>query len=65
MHIDDIRLRQDAQPAGDLLIGLGGLAQAEPRAVAVEPLVGLEVPQTAGIGADFIGQNDAHLLAFP
>ena len=44
MHINNVRLREYAEPARHLLEGLGGLTHAESCAVAVKPLVGLHIP---------------------
>jgi hypothetical protein len=42
-------LGQQAEPTGDLLIGLGLAAEVEPKTVLVELLVGLHVPQPAAV----------------
>ena len=43
------------QAAGDFLIGFGNIAHVATEPVLVHFLVGLQVPQTAGIGADLVG----------
>ncbi len=59
MHVDDIGFGQNAEAPRHFLVGLGGFAHAETCAVTVETLVGRQVPETAGIGANFVGQHDA------
>src|SRR5271166_1528374 len=58
-------LLHDAEPAGDFGIGLDHAAEILAESVLVHLVVGLDVPQTAGIGADLVGKDDTHVLAFP
>src|SRR5215475_2240866 len=62
LHVAQAGLRQDAEAAGHLLVGLGHLPEILAEAVLVELLVGLHVPQPAVVRADLVGQDDAHLL---
>src|SRR5207302_5462575 len=56
---------QQAEPARDFLIGFLDAAKILAEAVLVELLVGLDVPQPTAVGADLIGQDHAHIVAFP
>src|SRR4051812_28324452 len=55
-------LHQDAEPLGDLGIGLQKAAKITTEAVLVELLVRLDVPQPAGIRGNLVGDDDAHHL---
>src|SRR5690606_38208599 len=58
----DRRLRQDAQAPGDLLIGLRDAAHVLAEAVLVHDLIGLGVPQAAGVRTDLVRQHDPHVV---
>ena len=58
-------LGQQAEAAGDFLIGFGFAAEALAEAVLVELLVRLHVPQAAAVGADLVGEDDAGVVVFP
>src|SRR3546814_7796444 len=62
LEVDRAGLRQHAEAAGDLLVGLLDAAHVAAEAVLVQLLVGRHVPQAAGVRADLVGQHDAHLL---
>src|ERR1700761_9559232 len=53
---------QDAKTPRNLLIGLLDLAEIAAETVLVELFVGLEVPETAIVGADLVGQDESHLV---
>src|ERR1700684_3016248 len=55
----------DAEPLGDFGIGLEQAAEIAAEAVLVELLVGLDVPQPAGIRRNLVGDHDAHHVVFP
>ena len=48
------------QALGHFLIGLDEAAHVSPETVLVHLVVGLGVPKAARIGADLIGQHNAH-----
>src|SRR5690606_9888550 len=56
-------LDQNAEALGDLAIAFHQTAKALAEAVLVELVAGLDVPQAAIVGADLVGQNDAHQIA--
>ena len=58
-------LDQDAEAAGDFLVGLEQAAHVAAEAVLVELVLGLDVPQPAGVGRDLVGDDDPHHVAFP
>src|SRR5215831_15770967 len=64
-HVPGAALGHDAQAPSDLLIGFRHLAEVAAEAVLVQLLIGLDVPEPAIVRADLIGENDAHVLAFP
>src|SRR3990172_8490626 len=53
------------EPARHLLISLDQAAHVAAKAVLVELVLGLDVPQPAAIGRDLVRQHDAHLLVVP
>src|SRR5688500_18535074 len=58
-------LGQDTEPAGDFRISLDQSAHVPAEPVLVELVLGLDVPEAAGIRGDLVGHDDAHHLAFP
>src|SRR5581483_8043260 len=60
-----LALAHDAEALGNLGIGLDQPAHVAAEAVLVELLVRLDVPQPARIGADLVGDDDAHDVVFP
>src|SRR5579872_4264927 len=58
-------LAHDAEPLGDLRIGLQEPAQITPEAILVELLVRLDVPQPARIGRDLVRHHDPHYIVLP
>src|SRR3546814_14077789 len=62
---DRAGLRQHAEAAGDLLVGLLDAAHVAAEAVLVQLLVGRHAPQAEGVRADLVGQHDAHPLVVP
>src|SRR5688500_10804937 len=56
---------EKAEAAGDFLIGFLDLAEVLTEAVFVELLVRLHVPQAAAVGADFVCEDDAGVIAVP
>src|SRR6186997_1268727 len=58
-------LGQHAEPAGHLLVGLQHAAEVAAEAVLVELVAVGCIPQAAAVGADLVGQHDAHLLIVP
>src|ERR1700733_4798544 len=60
-----LALAHDAEPLGDLGIGLQQAAKVAPEAVLVELLARLDVPQPAGIWRDLVGDDDPHQVVFP
>src|SRR5262245_502116 len=58
-------LAHDAEPPGDLGIGLHQPAEIAAEAVLVELLVRLDVPKPAGIGGQLVRHHDAHEVVFP
>src|ERR1700728_2951874 len=55
----------DAEPLGDFGISFEEAAEIAAEAVLVELLVGLDVPQPAGIRRYLVGDHDAHHVVFP
>src|SRR6185312_9285462 len=55
-------LGEEAEPAGDFLVGFLDAAQIAAEAVLVELLVGLEIPEAAIVRADLVGENQPHLV---
>src|SRR5260370_35944106 len=55
----------DAEAARHLGIGLDHAAEVAAEAILVELVVGLDVPEAARIGADLVGDDDAHRFALP
>src|SRR5688572_25479391 len=55
-------LRQHTKAPGHLLVGLQDAAEVAAEAVLVELVAALHVPQAAAVGADLVGEHDAHLL---
>src|ERR1700742_2234740 len=55
----------DAEPLGDLGIGLHQPAEIAAEAVLVELLVRLDVPQAARVGGDLVGDDDSHHVVLP
>src|SRR5690606_18116754 len=53
------------EPAGNLLVGLEQAAHVAAEAVLVELVGSLDVPQAAAIRADFVSQDDPHLVIVP
>src|SRR5579862_105678 len=64
-HVARTAFGKNTEPARHFLVSLGHLAEVAPEAVLVQFLVGLHVPQAAVVGADLVGKDDAHILAFP
>src|SRR5262245_61574761 len=58
-------LAHDAEPPGDLGIGLQQPAEIAAEAVLVELLARLDVPQPAGIGGDLVRHHDPHQVVLP
>src|SRR5882672_9540321 len=58
-------LGENAQAPRHFLIGLQHAAEIAAEAVLVQLVGGRGVPETAAIGADLVGQHDAHLLVLP
>ena len=58
-------LLQQPQPPCNFLIGFFLTAQIAAKAVLVELFASGHIPQAATIGADFIGENNAAVFAFP
>src|SRR5436190_380452 len=54
--------RQDAEAAGNLLVAFLDLAEILAEAVLIHLLVGVRVPQPAIVGADLVGDDDAHVV---
>src|ERR1700752_215410 len=55
-------LHQDAEPLGDLGIGLEQATEIPAEAVLVQLLVGFDVPQPARIRGNLVGDDDSHHL---
>src|SRR5579863_2013717 len=55
----------NAEPLGDFGIGLEQAAEIAAKAILVELLVGLDVPQPAGIRRNFVGDHDPHQVVLP
>src|SRR5215472_8842185 len=60
-----LALAHDAEALGDFGVGFEQAAEVAAEAILVELLVGLDVPQPAGIGRDLVGDDDAHHVVFP
>src|SRR5262249_42661557 len=60
-----LALAHDAEPPGDLGIGLEQSAEIAAEAVLVELLARLDVPQPAGIGGDLVRHHDPHQVILP
>ena len=56
---------EQAQAARDFLVGFFLTAQIAAEAVLVELFAGDHVPQAAAIGADFVGEDNAAVIAVP
>ena len=56
---------QQAEAAGDFLIGFVLAAEVAAEAVLVELLAGGHVPQPAAVGADLVGEDDAAIVIVP
>jgi 2-oxoisovalerate dehydrogenase E1 component len=56
---------QQAEAAGDFLVGLFLAAEVAAEAVLVELFAGRHVPQAAAVGADLVGQDHAAVIAVP
>src|SRR3984885_6363998 len=55
----------DAEPLGDFGISFEQAAEIAAEAVLVELLVGLDVPQPAGIRRNLVGDHDPHQIVLP
>src|SRR5580704_19231944 len=55
----------DAEALGDFGISFEQAAEIAAEAVLVELLVGLDVPQPAGIRGNLVGDDDPHQIVFP
>src|SRR5579863_4163127 len=55
----------DAEPLGHFGIGLEQAAEIAAEAIFVELLVGLDVPQPAGIRRNLVGHHDPHQVVLP
>src|SRR5512134_108837 len=55
LHVGGAALGKNAEPARDLLVGVRELAEVAAEPLAVEALVGADVPKPAGIRADLVG----------
>ena len=64
-HHVGFALLQQAETAGDFLIGLGVPAEVAAEPVLVELLVGGHVPEPAAVGADLVGEDDPAELILP
>src|SRR6516165_6568518 len=60
-----LTLAHDAEPFGDFGIGLDEAAEIAAEAVFVELLVGLDVPQPAGVRRYLVGHHDPHQVVLP
>src|SRR5262249_32622080 len=58
-------LAHDAEPLGDLRIGLEQAAEVAAEAILVELLARLDVPQPARVRGNLVGDDDAHHVVFP
>src|SRR5688572_14637981 len=56
---------QNAEPACNLLVSLKNTPEIATETILVKLVGSLHVPQTAAIRADFVGQDDPHLIVFP
>ncbi len=54
--------REHAESARHFLVGLENAAEVATEAILVELVGGCRIPQAAAVGADLVGQHDAHLL---
>src|SRR5680860_409485 len=54
-----------AKPARHLLVGLDQATHVAAEAILVQLVLSLDVPQPAAVGRDLVGEDDAHVLAFP
>src|SRR5690554_409323 len=55
---------EDAEALGHFAIALDQAAEIFAETVLVELVAGLDVPETAIVRADLVGQHDAHQIAF-
>src|SRR5689334_10442439 len=55
----------DAEPPGDVAVGLDQAAHALAEAILVELVVGLDVPQPARVRGNLVGHHDPHQIVFP
>src|SRR5690606_9938240 len=58
-------LVQDAEPPRPVLVGLKHSPHVAAEAVLVQLVVGHDVPETAGIGGDLVGDDDPHHVVLP
>src|ERR1700761_2788030 len=59
------RFRHDAEAPRDFAVSFDHAAQITAETVLVQLLVCLQIPETAAVGADLVGQHDAHIVVFP
>ena len=55
---------QYAEAAGDFLVGFGEASEVLSEAVFVQFFLVGDVPDSAGVGADFVGEEDLHAVFF-